>query len=78
VICSLLVIPLVAYGVTLISRLQLWTQPLWLLLLVLPYGFVWWKNPDAFSDWTSSGAAAMAVASTCWRSAPPAPWRCRW
>ncbi|MEA1135993.1 allantoin permease, partial [Klebsiella pneumoniae] len=21
--------------------------------LVLPYGFVWWKNPDAFSDWTS-------------------------
>ena len=53
VICSLLVIPLVAYGVTLISRLQLWTQPLWLLLLVLPYGFVWWKNPDAFSDWTS-------------------------
>ncbi|MDP1357487.1 allantoin permease, partial [Klebsiella pneumoniae] len=44
VICSLLVIPLVAYGVTLISRLQLWTQPLWLLLLVLPYGFVWWKN----------------------------------
>jgi purine-cytosine permease-like protein len=55
VICSLLVIPLVAYGVTLISRLQLWTQPLWLLLLVLPYGFVWWKNPDAFSDWTSFG-----------------------
>eukprot|EP01133_Synstelium_polycarpum_P009092 gene9092-10660_t len=53
VICSLLVIPLVAYGVTLISRLQLWTQPLWLVLLVLPYGFVLWKNPEAFSDWTS-------------------------
>lgn len=53
VICSVLVIPLVAYGVTLISRLQLWTQPLWLVLLVLPYGFVLWKNPEAFSDWTS-------------------------
>ncbi|WP_414154709.1 ATP-binding protein [Pseudomonas sp. BNK-43-a] len=53
VICSLLVIPLVAYGVTLISRLQLWTQPLWLVLLVLPYLFVLLKNPQAFSDWTS-------------------------
>ncbi|MHC8308752.1 ATP-binding protein [Pseudomonas sp. GT1P32] len=53
VICSLLVIPLVAYGVTLISRLQLWTQPLWLVLLVLPYLFVLLKNPEAFSDWTS-------------------------
>ncbi|MHA6180525.1 ATP-binding protein [Pseudomonas mohnii] len=53
VICSVLVIPLVAYGVTLISRLQLWTQPLWLVLLVLPYLFVLLKNPEAFSDWTS-------------------------
>ncbi|NWA26549.1 response regulator [Pseudomonas gingeri] len=53
VICSVLVIPLVAYGVTLISRLQLWTQPLWLVLLVLPYLFVLVKNPQAFSDWTS-------------------------
>ncbi|WP_460104249.1 ATP-binding protein [Pseudomonas sp. S2_D10] len=53
VICSVLVIPLVAYGVTLISRLQLWTQPLWLALLVLPYLFVLLKNPEAFSDWTS-------------------------
>ncbi len=38
---------------TLISRLQLWTQPLWLVLLVLPYLFVLLKNPEAFSDWTS-------------------------
>ena len=30
---ALLVIPLVTHGVTLISRLQLWTQPLWIVLL---------------------------------------------
>jgi signal transduction histidine kinase/CheY-like chemotaxis protein len=55
VICSLLVIPLVAYGVTLISRLQLWTQPLWLVLLIFPYLFVLLKDPDAFTSWVSFG-----------------------
>ncbi|MGX5217476.1 ATP-binding protein [Pseudomonas segetis] len=55
VICSIIVIPLVAYGVTLINRLQMWSQPLWLLLLLVPYLFVMWKNPDAFSDLTSFG-----------------------
>ncbi|MDA7085168.1 response regulator [Pseudomonas sp. SA3-5] len=55
VICSVMVIPLVAYGITLINRLQMWTQPLWLLLLVLPYVFVVWKNPEALVDLTSFG-----------------------
>tara|TARA_R110000868_G_scaffold11750_3_gene57249 strand:- start:20449 stop:23847 length:3399 start_codon:yes stop_codon:yes gene_type:complete len=53
VICSVIVIPLVAYGITLINRLQMWTQPLWLFLLFLPYIFVIGKNPEALSDWTS-------------------------
>ena len=39
-ICALVVIPLVSHGVTAISRLQVWTQPLWLALLVLPLGYV--------------------------------------
>ena len=29
IICSIVVIPLVTHGITLISRFQLWTQPLW-------------------------------------------------
>jgi len=45
-ICALVVIPLVTHGITLISRLQAWTQPLWLLLLVLPFVFVIWKAPE--------------------------------
>ncbi len=38
-LCALVVLPLVAHGVTAIGRLQAWTQPLWLVLLILP--FVW-------------------------------------
>ncbi|MEK8031747.1 ATP-binding protein [Ideonella sp. DXS29W] len=44
-LCALAVIPLVTYGVTWISRLQVWTQPLWLVLLVVPYVAVLWMNP---------------------------------
>ncbi len=53
VICSVIVIPLVAYGITLISRLQMWSQPLWITLLLVPYVFVIWKNPEALIDLTS-------------------------
>ena len=53
VICSLLIIPLVAFGITLINRLQMWSQPLWLTLLLLPYVFILVKNPEVVSDWTS-------------------------
>src|SRR5471032_287264 len=49
---SLGVVPLVMYGVTLISRLQLWTQPLWIVLFVCPYVFVLAKNPQAFADFS--------------------------
>jgi signal transduction histidine kinase/purine-cytosine permease-like protein len=53
VVCSLVIIPLVFFGVTLINQLQLWTQPLWIVLLVLPYCCVLLKKPDAFTDWVS-------------------------
>jgi signal transduction histidine kinase/CheY-like chemotaxis protein/purine-cytosine permease-like protein len=78
VISALVVIPLVTHGVTLISRLQLWTQPVWLLLLVLPYAAVALADPDAFArfaslngrhgdgdvfSWTAFGGAATVAAS---------------
>jgi signal transduction histidine kinase/CheY-like chemotaxis protein/purine-cytosine permease-like protein len=44
-ICALVVIPLVTHGVTVISKLQVWTQPLWIVLLVVPYVYVFQKNP---------------------------------
>jgi signal transduction histidine kinase/CheY-like chemotaxis protein/purine-cytosine permease-like protein len=45
-ICALVVIPLVTHGVTAISRLQMWTQPLWLVMLVLPFIYVFREKPD--------------------------------
>ena len=47
---SLVVIPLVTYGITFISRLQSWTQPLWLGLLVLPFIAIAVKNPGVFAQ----------------------------
>jgi signal transduction histidine kinase/purine-cytosine permease-like protein len=44
-LCALVVIPLVTHGVTVISALQVWTQPLWLVMLVLPYVYVFHHNP---------------------------------
>lgn len=52
VISALLIVPMVIHGITLISKLQMWTQPLWGVLLLLPYLAVLWKNPQAFSDFT--------------------------
>ena len=48
-ICALVVIPLVTHGVSAISRLQVWTQPLWLVMLVVPFVYVFMLDPGAFS-----------------------------
>ncbi|TWC71836.1 ATP-binding protein [Herbaspirillum sp. SJZ099] len=50
VLCSLIIIPMVAYGITLINRLQMWTQPLWIVLLALPYICVLYKEPEALAN----------------------------
>ncbi len=52
-ICSLVVIPLVTHGISAISRLQIWTQLIWLVMLVVPYVFVLWRDPQAFAGVTS-------------------------
>ncbi|MDP3540498.1 MAG: hypothetical protein Q8S26_17515 [Azonexus sp.] len=55
-ICALVVIPLVTHGVTAISRLQAWTQPLWIFLLILPYAFVFIEEPQALAGlWQYAG-----------------------
>jgi signal transduction histidine kinase/purine-cytosine permease-like protein len=59
VVCSLVIIPLVFFGVTLINKLQLWTQPLWIVLLVLPYLCILSKRPEAFTDWVHFAGASQ-------------------
>jgi signal transduction histidine kinase/CheY-like chemotaxis protein/purine-cytosine permease-like protein len=52
-IASLGVVPLVMHGITLISRLQLWSQPLWIVLFVLPYVAVLVQDPGKFAEFAS-------------------------
>ncbi|MES2259227.1 MAG: ATP-binding protein [Pseudomonadota bacterium] len=43
---ALIVIPLVTHGVTLISRIQMITQPIWLVLLALPFIAILHRQPE--------------------------------
>ena len=48
-ISALVVIPLVTHGITLIGRIQIWTQPIWLILMILPLMMVLIKEPHLLS-----------------------------
>ncbi|SFU40453.1 hybrid sensor histidine kinase/response regulator [Pseudoduganella namucuonensis] len=49
-VSALVVIPLVTHGVTLISRIQMITQPVWLLLLVTPFIAIIHKQPELLTQ----------------------------
>ncbi|MFO1351373.1 MAG: ATP-binding protein [Gammaproteobacteria bacterium] len=55
VLSSLVIIPITFFGVTLINRLQIWTQPLWVVLFVLPFVCVFLKNPAILAQWAAFG-----------------------
>ena len=50
-ISSLVVIPIAIYGISLISRMQIATQPIWLGLQFLPIIYIVWKHPAELSAW---------------------------
>src|SRR3954453_17257037 len=67
-ICALVIIPLVVFGMTLLSTLQVWTQPIWMVLMLLPLVGILATDPGSFADWThftgnagSSEVNAIAV-----------------
>lgn len=51
-VSSLMVIPLVTHGITLISRFQLWSQPIWLVLQLTPFVFILWHEWSSVGQWT--------------------------
>ncbi|HRH16654.1 MAG TPA: ATP-binding protein [Aquabacterium sp.] len=52
-VSSIVIVPMVTHGITLISRLQLWTQPIWFVLWVCPFIVLAFKNPEAYSAFTT-------------------------
>ncbi|EFV12238.1 purine-cytosine permease family protein [Segniliparus rugosus] len=55
---SLLIIPLVVYGMKVLSTLQVWTTPLWLVLMVAPFGYLLWRHPESVSAFFAYGGTA--------------------
>ncbi|ORW92725.1 hypothetical protein AWC27_08315 [Mycobacterium szulgai] len=52
--CStLLIFPLVMYGMKVLSQLQLWTTPLWLALMVAPFAYLVISHPGSISQFFS-------------------------
>lgn len=64
IISSLIVIPIAAYGIRIISRLQLATQPVWLVLQFAPLIYIAFRGRSELIEWTSyTGARGNADGS---------------
>jgi len=51
-VSAIVVIPIAVHGISLISRMQLVTQPVWLLLQFLPLLYIAFVNPPELAAWT--------------------------
>jgi purine-cytosine permease-like protein len=64
---TLIIFPLVMYGMSLLSKLQLWTTPLWLILMVAPFAYLLISHPDSvatfFAYQGESGKGATSLGS---------------
>ncbi|MFK4807084.1 purine-cytosine permease family protein [Microbacterium sp. ZW CA_36] len=78
-VSTVVVIPIVIYGMRALERLQFWTTPLWLALALLPLLWVIVTDPDAVSafvafpgesDGTVSFQAIVATAALCFALTP--------
>ncbi|WP_221801601.1 hybrid sensor histidine kinase/response regulator [Oceanobacter mangrovi] len=58
---SVLVIPLVTHGITFISRFQVWSQPLWLLLQITPFIYILWHEWQAALEWVNFAGVMPAT-----------------
>lgn len=50
-ICGVVIIPLVMYGMTFLSKFQKWTQPVWILLLLVALVGVAIHDPHSLTQW---------------------------
>ncbi|MET4541240.1 purine-cytosine permease-like protein [Arthrobacter bambusae] len=74
-VSTIIIIPLVIYGMKTLATLQVWTTPLWLLLMVVPVGYLLLSHPesiDAFFAFTGASgdggpnlASVMLAAGVC-------------
>lgn len=61
IISALVVVPLVTHGIQMISRFQLLTQPVWIVLNILPFFFIALLDWEKFGLWLSFGGLGEAA-----------------
>ncbi|MCW2655165.1 MAG: hypothetical protein JWR32_6141 [Mycobacterium sp.] len=52
---TLIIFPLVIYGMKVLSQLQLWTTPLWLILMVAPFVYLVVSHPESINQFFAYG-----------------------
>ncbi|GAA1352442.1 purine-cytosine permease family protein [Streptomyces beijiangensis] len=65
-ITTLIVIPIVFRGMGALAKVQAWTQPIWLIGMVLPFLVIAFHSPDTFSAFTSFGGTEGAGSGFNW------------
>lgn len=64
---TLLIFPLVMYGMKVLSQLQLWTTPLWLALMVAPFAYLVISHPHSIGQFFGypgkDGSGGLSVGS---------------
>jgi len=67
-VSTLIIFPLVIYGMKVLSTLQVWTTPLWLILMVAPFVYLVVSHPESVSQFFAyageSGKAGFDLGST--------------
>ena len=74
-VSTLVIFPLVIYGMKVLSKLQLWTTPLWLVLMVIPFVYLLVSHPESVAGFfayqgedgagTPSLGSVMLAAGVC-------------
>lgn len=54
-ISTVMIFPLVIYGMNTLAKLQVWTTPLWLILMVLPFAFLLVRHPESVDTFLAFG-----------------------
>ena len=67
-ISTILVIPLVVFGMKALSKMQVWTTPFWLVLMVIPFVYLVASHPDSVDtffayDGEDGSGASISTAS---------------
>ena len=67
-VSTLIIFPLVIYGMKVLSTLQVWTTPLWLILMVAPFVYLVVSHPESVGQFFAyageSGKAGFDLGST--------------